>query len=62
MKEVAGNVLFYTDMITRGKSTDAVFVVRVIYGEMFFILTKCMKLRKASTMFLISACISVRMQ
>jgi len=61
--EVAGNVLFYTDMYTRGKRIDAVFAVCVIYGEMvFFILIKCMKLPKASTVFLISACISVRMQ
>jgi len=35
--EVAGNVLFYTDMNTRGKRTDAVFAVCVIYGEMFFL-------------------------
>ena len=61
--EVAGNVLFYTDMNTHGKRTDTVFAVCVIYGEkVFFIQTKCMKLPKASTVFLISARISVRMQ
>ena len=62
MIEVAGNVLFYTDMNTRGRRTDAFFAVCVNYGEIFFILTKCKKLPKASTVFLISACISVRMQ
>jgi len=35
--EVAGNVLFYTDMNTRGKRIDAVFAVCVIYGEMVFL-------------------------
>ena len=39
MIEVAGNVLFYTDMNTRGKRTDTVSAVYVVYGEIFFILT-----------------------
>jgi len=34
--EIVGNVLFYTDMNTRGKRTDTVFAVCVIYGEMVF--------------------------
>jgi len=35
--EYAGNVLFYTDTNTRGKRTDAVFAVCVIYGEKVFL-------------------------
>jgi len=35
--EIVGNVLFYTDMNTRGKRTDAVFAVCVIYGEMVYL-------------------------
>jgi len=35
--EVAGNVLFYTDMNTRGKRTDTVFAVCIIYGEKVFL-------------------------
>jgi tetrahydromethanopterin S-methyltransferase subunit B len=40
--EVEVNVLFYTDVNTRGKRTDAIYAVCVIYGEIFFfILIKC---------------------
>jgi len=35
--EVAGNVLFYTDMNTRGRRTDTVLAVCVIYGEMVYL-------------------------
>jgi len=34
--EVEVNVLVYTDMNTRGKRTDAIYAVCVIYGEIFF--------------------------
>jgi len=34
--EVAGNVLFYSNMNIRGKRSDAVFAVSVIYGEKNF--------------------------
>jgi len=61
--EVAGNVLFYTEMYTRGKRTDTVFAVCVIYGEkVFFYFNKMHETAKGSTVLLISACISVRMQ
>ena len=36
MIEVAGNVLFYSNMNIRGKRSDAVFAVSVIYGEKNF--------------------------
>ena len=37
MIEVEVNVLFYTDMNTRGEGTGAVYAVCVIYGEIFFL-------------------------
>lgn len=40
--EVEVNVLFYTDMNTRGEGTGAIYAVYVIYGEIFyFILINC---------------------